>query len=142
MVDETLRHIYYETKTLFGVTDCQCAYIHEITIHHQTHKPSEKTHTHTSPQTPSHLEKDLLRQQTVFFGGHHEVVRLILVVHDVLKVDARLLAQLLEKGLLEDERDSCLGLIIVEMIVIMEIIKVIIITRIIIEIIETIIIII
>ena len=42
----------------------------------------------------------------MFLGRHHEVVGLVLVVDDVLQVDVRLLVELAEELLVEDEGDA------------------------------------
>ena len=49
---------------------------------------------------------DALVEQRLPLGGHHEVVRVLLVVDDVLQVDAGLVAQLVEELLIVDVGDS------------------------------------
>lgn len=41
----------------------------------------------------------------MLLGGHDEVVRVVLVIDDVLEIDARVRVQLLEELLIEDEGD-------------------------------------
>ncbi len=50
---------------------------------------------------------DLPIQKTLFLSTHDEVVGLVLVVNDILKVDTRLLLEILEELLVEDESDTC-----------------------------------
>ena len=54
----------------------------------------------------THIEQHALVEQAVLLGGHDEVVRVVLVVDDVLQVDARHLVQLLEELLVEYERHA------------------------------------
>ena len=57
--------------------------------------------------TPTtHLLYDAFDEKAVFFGCHHKVVRLVLVVDDVLQVDVCLAVQLAEELLVEDECNS------------------------------------
>ena len=55
---------------------------------------------------PTHLNDDALCQQTLLLGSHDEVVRLVLVVHDVLQLDARRVIEIVEELLVEDERHA------------------------------------
>lgn len=52
------------------------------------------------------VEEDAFLEETVFLGGHDKVVGLVLVVDDVLEVDAGGLVEVLEEFLVEDVRDA------------------------------------
>lgn len=50
------------------------------------------------------LLQDTFEEQAVFLSRHDEVVRIVFVIHNVFKVDARHLIQLFKELLVEYER--------------------------------------
>ena len=54
----------------------------------------------------TYLDNDALVKERVLLGRHDKVVRLVLVVDDILQVDARGAVQLFEELLVEDERHA------------------------------------
>ena len=71
-----------------------------------TRQPETRTHDESLDARSTHLPENTFIEQTVLLGGHHEVVRLVLVVDDVLEVDARLGVKVLEELLVEDVGDA------------------------------------
>ena len=77
---------------LSSVSDCKLL----CTSHVTSFKKSTET-------KHGYLFHNSLFQQAVLLGRHDEVVRLVLVVHDVLQSDARLVLQVEEELLVEYE---------------------------------------
>ena len=73
---------------------------HMYSIHNQTQEQQAKHHKKT------YSAYHFLLQQTLLFGGHDKVVRVIPVVHNVLQIDARVLLQVLEELLVKNESHS------------------------------------
>ena len=72
-------------------------------VHYNSPMPKQKRGRFS---WPTHLNDDALCQQTLLLGSHDEVVRLVLVVHDVLQLDARRVIKIVEELLVEDERHA------------------------------------
>jgi len=54
-------------------------------------------------QKQTYLNDDAFIEEWMLFGRHDEVVRLVLVVHDIFQVNTRGTVQLFEEFLIEDE---------------------------------------